>query len=941
MFQWETGSNESVIKDDFLSTIGSRTGMREQGRVQSLNTNELLSTKLAPPRPRSSLVRREALLARLDEGLEHKLTLVSAPAGFGKTTLVSEWIASCGERQDSPSVAWVSLDEGDNDPTRFWRYIITACQAFDAPVGESALALLLTSRRLSLEAVLTTFINELAQSAHGGVLILEDYHVITSPQIHETLTYLVDHLPSTLHLLVLTRSDPPLPLARLRAHDDLYELHAADMRFSLSETQTFLRQAIPFPLSTEVITRLEARTEGWAVGLRLLALALQGREDFQDIEHMLVTFTGSHKHILEYLVADVLSSQSQEAQEFLLQTAFLKRLTGSLCNAVTGRPDGEQMLKRLERANLFLIPLDDAGQWYRYHALFAEAMQHEAGRRFEGAYMRSRYDRASLWFEQHGLLPEATEVALTARDFVRAAALIERIIVPHGIKNELHTLSRWIGQLPEDILQAHPDLCLAYAATLLFTLDRSDPATLKLILKPLEAAEHYWQVRSNAAKLGEALAFHSQVAWWQGDLSQAFATARQALELSSGQETLWSVSGILIIALEDLLAGKPERARHIALEALAGFEAANNTFGARAAIYLLGETYSWQGKLHTAADLYRQLFAEASEDPLDKANALIGLAAVSYEENELQKAEQQLLQTLDLGKHHRDEIGSYHAEQFILVPASLVLARVLHARGEVEQAEQLLHRLAILTQERKWSYLYREVLAFQARLSLATGDLAAVQRWSTTIAHSGEDIRPVQQEREALIVARLLIAQGEITAALRLLERWRIEAQTWERTRSTMQIQVLTALAHLANKDLLNARQALTEALVLAQVEGYQRLFLDEGEALLPVLRAILLDEPEQALLTYVRNLMAALAHHEVKQITSHHASPALLIEPLSPQEQRVLRLLAAGRSNPEIAQELIVSVNTVKTQVQSIYRKLNVKNRWEAREAARALKLL
>src|SRR5437764_9290167 len=349
--------------------------MRELQRAQSSDTYELLSTKLAPPRPRPSLVRREALLARLDEGLEHKLILLSAPAGFGKTTLVGEWIASRSERQDALSVAWVSLDVGDNDPVRFWRYVITACQVFDAAVGESALALLSMSRRFPLETILTTFINELAQFAHRGILVLEDYHVITSPQIHESVTYLIDQLPAKLNLLVLTRSDPPLPLARLRAHNDLYELHAADLRFSLAETQTFLRQTLPFPLSSEVITRLETRTEGWVAGLRLLALALQGRKDPRELERMLVTFTGSHRHILEYLVADVLSSQTETLQRFLLQTAFLKPLTASLCDAVTCRSDSEMMLEQLEHANLFLIPLDDVGQWYRYHALFAEAMQ--------------------------------------------------------------------------------------------------------------------------------------------------------------------------------------------------------------------------------------------------------------------------------------------------------------------------------------------------------------------------------------------------------------------------------------------------------------------------------------------------------------------------------------------------------------------------------------
>jgi LuxR family maltose regulon positive regulatory protein len=884
---------------------------------------------------------RVTLLTRLDEGLEHKVILLSAPAGFGKTTLVSEWIASREGRRDLLPVAWVSLDGGDNDPARFWRYVITACQAFDAAVGETALALLQTSRRLSLEGVLTTFINELAQLAHDGILVLEDYHVITSPEIHETLTYLIDHLPPTLRLLMLTRSDPPLPLARLRAYDDLYELHAADMRFSLSETQTFLQQAVPFPLSLEVIAHLRERTEGWAVGLRLLAFALQGKEDPQEIEHMVTTFTGGHRHILEYLVADVLSSQPKAIQEFLLQTAFLNRLTGSLCDAVTGRNDGEYMLERLERANLFLIPLDNTGQWYRYHALFAEAMQHEARHRFEEDYLRSLYDNASLWFEQHGLFSEAIEVALSARDFVRAAALIERIVVPHGIKNELHTLSRWTVQLPEEILQAHPDLCLAYAVTLLFTLDRSDPATMTLIQRPLEMAESHWQTQDNTAKLGEIQAFRSQVAWWQGDLAQAFATARQSFESSLEQDSIWRVSSILIKGVEELLAGKPEPARQEALQALAGFEAANNTFGARATTYLLGETYFWQGKLLSADRLYQQLFTEANEDPLDKANALIGLATLSYEWNKLQEAEQGLLQALDLGKQHEDEIGKYHAEQFILVPASLVLAQVLHAQREVEQAQQLLRKLAVLTQERRWLHLHREVLACQARLWLGTGDLAAVQRWSSIIAHLGEDMRLIQQEQEALILARLLIAQGDTSAALHLLEYWLAEAQTWERTRSILEIQVLTALAHFAHKDLPHARQMLKETLATAQIEGYQRLFLDEGEALLPILQAILLDGLEEPLLTCVRSLVAALAGGEVKQVTSPHLSFAPLTEPLSPQEQRVLRLLATGRSNPEIARELIVSVNTVKTQVQSIYRKLNVKNRWEARDAAHQLKLL
>ncbi|MEO8970736.1 MAG: LuxR C-terminal-related transcriptional regulator [Ktedonobacteraceae bacterium] len=929
--------------------------MKERGHTQPLDTNELLSTKLAPPRPHQALVSRGSLLARLDEGLKYKLTLLSAPAGFGKTTLLSEWIAAQSERQDMAPVAWVSLDAGDNDPVRFWRYVITACKVFDAAIGESALTLLHAARQLPFEIILTTFINDLAQLARKGILVLEDYHVITSPQIHETVAYLIDHLPAMLHLMILTRSDPPLPLARLRVHSDLYELHAADLRFSQEETRTFLRQTLPFLLSPEAITRIEARTEGWAAGLRLLALALQGRKDPADLDSMLVSFTGSHRHILEYLVADVLTAQPEALQEFLLQTAFLNRLTGSLCDAVTDRNDSGHMLEQLERANLFLIPLDDTGQWYRYHALFAEAMQHEARHRLGEDYLRSLYDKASRWYEEHGLVAEAVEVALSARNFARATMLIERIVGPFNFPNELHTLIRWIQQLPEAVLQSRPALSMAYAIALLFMLDRSDPATKTLVETPLEMAERCWQAEDNSARLGEVLALRSQVAWWQGDLPRAFATAREALELLPAQEIMWRGSSLLSVGIEHLLAGELEAAQQATLEAQLLFEGFGNPYGARAAIYLSGEMSSRQGNLHTAAQLYRRELANAVDDPLDMADALIGLATLSYEWNELQRAEQEASQALELVKQHVDEVGRYHVEQFVHVPGSLVLARILHARGETVQAQQLVQELVVLTQERKWPYLHREILTAQAHLQLSVGDLTSVQRWSTIVTRLGEDFRLLQQEREALILARLLIAQGETEASLRLLDSWEARAHTQRRSKSEIEILILKSLAHFtlssnkenkdaANNHLLQGKQSLVSALRLAQPEGYQRLFLDEGQAMAAALRTVLPDVREEPLTTYLRTLLSAFNSQHPEQAIAPlpSSSPSVFpFEPLSPQEQRVLRLLVAGRSNPEIAQELTVSINTVKTQVQSIYRKLNVKNRWEARDAARELKLI
>jgi LuxR family maltose regulon positive regulatory protein len=915
----------------------------EPQRIQPLDGYELLSTKFALPRPHSSLVVRDHLLARLDEGLEHKLILVSAPAGYGKSTLMSQWIASRSQRPEGFPAAWVSLDAGDNDPVRFWSYVIAACRAFNPSIGETAFAQLYVARRHSLEIVLTTLINELAQLAGEGVMVLEDYHVITSPQIHESLVYFIEHLPTTLHLLMLTRSDPPLPLARLRAHDDLYELDEADLRFSCEEMCAFLQQALHFPLSAATIARLEARMEGWIAGLHLLALALRGRKDPQELERMLVTFTGGHRHILEYLVADVFSSQPETLQEFLLQTSFLNRLSASLCDTVTSRNDSAEMLEQLERANLFLIPLDDSGLWYRYHALFAEAMQHEARRHLGEAYLQSLYKKASLWFEQHGLLPEAVEVALSARDFTHAAALIGQINGSDGFMSELLTLLRWLKQLPEAVLHAHPDLCLAYAMALLFTQDRSDPATLARIRLPLEMAEYHWQAENNRPKLGEVLALRAQVAWWQGDPLQAFNAAHRALELLPQHEHFWRPSALLSVVQEEEYAGRIDLARRIAHEARATFEATGNPFGVRAALFTLTDASLRRGELHQASRLYGQIFTEAAEDPLDMVVALLGLAALSYEWNELQKADQQVSQALDLGRHHAAEIGKYHAEQIVTIPGSLALARILHARGEPIAAIQMLQELVALAQERNWHYLRREALAELAYHSLAVGDLVATQRWLAAITQQGEDFRLVQQEREALISAHLLIAQGETAQVLALLERWLAKAHNQERLRSELEIRVLLSLAHYTRKDLAQARHVLKEALALALPEGYRRLFLDKGEPLATLLRAVLLDVREEALSAYIRDLLLAFAApqttQDVKQQTQ--PAPALLFEPLSQQEQRVLRLLASGLSNPEIARELVVSVNTVKTQVQSIYRKLNVNSRREAGEAARRLKLL
>lgn len=914
-----------------------RHHLRKAQPFQPPDTSDLLRTKLAPPRPRAALVAREALLARLDAGLERPLTVLSAPAGFGKTTLVSAWMAARAARHDLPPAAWVSLDAGDNDPVRFWRYVITACQEFDTGLGQAALALLYSPQQAPLERILTVLLNELAQLPGVHLLVLEDYHVITAPQIHESLTFLLDHLPATLHVLLMTRSDPPLPLARWRAHNDLSEFDAADLRFSTQETLAFLQQTLQQPLSAEVLARLEARTEGWAAGLHLVALALRGRQTPQEVEQVLLHFSGSHRHITEYLISEVFNAQPEPVQTFLLQTASLSRLTASLCDALTGRSDSQHLLDYLERANLFLTSLDEAGEWYRYHALFAEALQHEARRRLGDEALRAGAAQSSQWYEQHGLLTEAIEAAFSAQDIPRAAALADQLCQVRPLFSEAYTLRRWVEQLPAELLATHPSLCLTYAAMLLYTLDRSAAETRALVEAPLALAERAWQAEGNQRDLGGVLAFRAQIYWWQGERAQAFATTRRALELLPEDEKYWRGICLIHLAVEEMLAGRIIAAQQAALEARALCQATGQPYGVRAVTHILADLHVLQGNLHQAPPLYRQVMAEAGDDLADYSQSLVALAVLLLEWNDVETAQQQLEQAIETASRAAEHIGRHYAEEHILLPALVVKARVLHAQGETVQAQSVLAELLALLQQHPWPHLEREARAWQARFALAAGDLATAQRWYETTAQQINNVSLLQQEQEALLVARLLLAQGAPVAALRLLERWQTEPHAQERARSRLEMQVLSALAHFARSDQPQARQLLIQALTWARPENYQRLFLDEGTPMAAALRAVLPYIREAALETYVRGLLSAFPE-------AQPAAPAplpALIEPLSQQERRVLRLLAAGRSNPEIAQELVVSVNTVKTQVQSIFRKLNVSSRKEARDAAQQLRLL
>lgn len=874
------------------------------------NASALLRTKLAPPRPRPDTLPRAPLADALERGIAGRLTLLSAPAGSGKTTAASTWLAPRAARGE---VAWVSLDEGDNDPVRFWRYLITACQTFEPSLGEEALAAL-QAMPPAFESALTLWLNELMALDKRCVLVLEDYHVITVQQVHDTLAFLLEHLPDSLHLVITTRAEPPLPLARLRVRGQLAEFQADDLRFSADEIRAFARQAIPFALSPEAVAHLEARTEGWAAGLRLATLALGGRED---ASHRLQTFSGAHRHIFDYLIEDVFAAQPENIQNFLLQTAFLDRLNADLCDAVTGRADSAALLAQVERANLFLLPLE--GGWYRYHPLFAEALQQYA--HTKSIDLPELRRRAGLWYEQRGVADEAVRAAFDAGEFSHAADLIERYIEPFAANNEYHTLRGLIERLPDTILEAHPKLCFTFAIGILFTSDRRDPETWKYLQRPLRMAEQRWEAAGSEPNLGQALAFRSMAAWWQGDIQQAFAASHHALELLPEDDIHWRAVALTNLGFEAFLAGRLNEGRHTLASAATLYEAVHNHYGRRACRMLMAEICIRQGELRRAGGLYREVLDDAAEDPSDYAFALFGLAWVAYEGNDLDTAERLSRQAYQLAK----ELGEDETQ----ARSGLVLAQALQARGEPAEAQGLLGSVEALPRLYKWPLQYREARACRALLALRAGDMTVAQAWFAACDTGLDSAMRIQQEMEALVAARLFIAQGDVPEALRLLDQWQIEARSHHHVRAELEILILKSLAYTAQEQRTQAAHTLIKALKLAEPEGYMRLFLDEGRPLADLLQAILPTLADESLGRYARRLLAF-----------GQSADVAMIEPLSPQERRVLRLLSAGLSNPEIADELIVSINTVKTQVKSIYRKLNVSSRDEARDLATQLQL-
>ncbi len=897
----------------------------------------ILATKLYIPPARPNAVLRPRLIERLNEGLQRKLTIISAPAGFGKTTLVSEWVAGCDQK-----VAWLSLDEGDNDPSRFLTYLVAALQPMAANIGEGVLSALHSSQPPPTESILTALLNEITAIPDHFVLVLDDYHVIDSKAIDEALTFLLEHLPPQMHLVIASREDPPLPLARFRARGQLTELRAADLRFTPEEAAEFLDRMMGLNLSDADIAALEARTEGWIAGLQLAALSMQGRSDTSGF---IQAFTGSHRFVLDYLAEEVLERQPKRVRNFLLQTAILERLSGSLCDAVTAEEGGREMLEALERNNLFLIPLDDKRQWYRYHHLFADVLRAHLIEA-QPEQVSSLHQRASAWYEQNGLPPDAIRHALAAGDFERAAGLIELAWSAMDLSYQSSTWLGWVKALPDVLIRARPVLSAGYAWALLDggELEASearlhdaerwlDTPTDKMVVVDRE------QFRSLPASIATARAYRSLAL---GNVPGAVKYARQALELTPEDDQVRYTQATSLLGLAQYTSGDLEAAER----SLADFHANLRKTGEIPTLigitFLLADIRVALGRLHEAESIYQQSVRLATGQgepmPLGTADLYRGLGELYVERGDLEAAAQHLLTSQKL------------AEQVTLTdwPHRLCVsqARLKEAQGDLDGA------LALLDEAER-VYIrgplpdVRPVAALKARVWLKQGRLAEAQRWVREQELSVDNDLHYTREFEHITLARLLIARytidradGDLQAALGLLVRLLQAAEEGGRNGSVIEILILQSLAHQAQGNQPGALASLERALTLAEPEGYVRIFVDEGEAMRMLIEKQSRNQ-DNLLSGYTDKLLAASAQPGAKPKSAIIHQKSDMIEPLSERELEVLNLLRSDLSGPEIARQLIVSLHTLRTHTNNIYKKLGVNNRRAAVRRAEELDLL
>jgi LuxR family maltose regulon positive regulatory protein len=912
----------------------------------------VLQTKLYIPQARlANLVPRPRLIERLNESLHRKpsVALISAPPGFGKTTLVSDWL-----HQNNVPTAWLSLDEGDNDPTRFLFYLVAAVQTIAPTISAGILAMLQSPQPPPTESILTALLNEITHLPDNFTLVLDDYHVIEVKAVNQILTFLIEHLPLQLHLVITTREDPPLPLARLRVRGQLTELRAADLRFTPNEAATFLNGVMDLSLSAEEVTSLENRTEGWIAGLQLAALSMRGRAD---VAGFIQAFAGDNRYIVDYLVEEVLQRQPEQVRSFLLETSILDRLSGPLCYAVTGQGESKARLEALERGNLFVIPLDDKRQWYRYHHLFAEVLRAHL-KEEQPDRVRGLHQRASEWYEQNNSSAEAIRHALVAEDFERAADLIERAVPTMRQSRQEATLLGWLQTLPNELFHCRPVLNVHYAGTLL------QSGQLEGVEARLRDAERWFDPMADVGERPEALSaekvvvdeaefrglpgwiaiYHAGIALIRDDVTDTMRYARRALDLVPAEDHLGRGAAAALLGLAYWTSGDLETAYQTYAEGMARVQKAGHLSDGLGCAIALADIRLAQGRLREAMSIYERGLKLATEQgtPLLRGTAdmHVGMSELYRERDNLNTATQHLLRSQELGEFAGLPQNRYRW--------CVAMARIREAQRDWDGTLELLQEAERLYVSDFFPNV-RPIAAFKTRVWITQGRLGEAFGWVREQGLSAEDNLSYLREFEYITLARVLLARykhdradSSIRETIGLLDRLLQAAEAGGRRGSAIEILVVQALAHQAQGDISTALLSLQQALTLAEPEGYVRMFVDEGPPMTQLLREA---AAREIIPDYTGKLLAAFEAEQQKYVIEPPLPPAPaaqpLIEPLSQRELEVLRLFKTELSGPEIADELVIGLSTLRTHTKSIYSKLNVNSRRAAVNRAEELGLI
>jgi LuxR family maltose regulon positive regulatory protein len=891
----------------------------------------LVATKLHVPAPRSGLIGRARLIDRLKRGLGSRLVLLSAPAGFGKTSLLTQWLAAVAGH--GHTVAWLALDQSDNRAPNFWPHLVAAVETSVPGFGADLLPLLEGSASTT-EGVLAALVNELDALSGELHLVLDDYHLIDDRGIQEGVTFLLEHLPTHAHLLITTRADPPLPLALLRARGDLVEIRAADLRFTPEEASTYLNEVMGLDLRPEAVTALETRTEGWIAALQLAALSMQGRDD---VAGFIAGFTGNDRYIVDYLVDEVLARQPDEIRSFLLRTSILDRLSGPLCNAVTGSAGGKAMLERLERANLLVIPLDDRRQWYRYHHLFADVLRAHLEEE-QTEQIPDLHRRASEWYEQQGELSEAIHHALAGGDVERTAALVELAIPEMRKARQEIQLRAWVDPLPDEVVRRRPVLAVTFAGALLMSGEfvgvegRLDDAERRIDALPESGVGDEGELRRIR---GDIEVYRASLAQVRGDVPATVEHAQRARELALEDDHVVRAGAAGFLGIAFWTGGDLEAAHRAWSECSARLEQAGHVADAVGPTQALGDICIVQGRLQDALGTYQASLERVPEQSRSlvrgTADMHVGMSEVFLERLDLAMAKEHLQEAQELGEYAGMAKFPYRWR--------VATARVRAAEGDLDRALALINEAEHLYVSDFFPNV-RPVAALRARLWIANSQLREALGWARQAGVSGDDELNYLREFEHITLARLLLARAKserkealIGDALALLGRLGEEATAGARAGSMIEILVLEALALQTQGDTAAALGSLERALTTSEPEGHVRVFMEEGQPMASLLREAAGRGIAPAYIAELLDSVAAPGRHSPKKQG--------LIEPLSERELDVIRLLGSELSGPDIARELMVSLNTLRTHTKNIYMKLGENNRRAAVRRAQELDLL